>query len=150
MIANMNPTGPQADIFKTAERAELRQGCAGLGADDFGGTTGSDWDYNPGTVVNTSGNAVNTSGINWNALINQGFNLTKQIIQTQPGVYTQQGPNGTIQYVQPLGQTSNLPIVAGGTLPTILGGSGPVSTTGLIAIAAAGLVLVLVMSGGRR
>ncbi len=103
-------------------------------------------------IITPTGNSVSASGINWNALISQGFNLTKQIIQTQPGVYTQQGPNGTITYKQPLGQQSNLPFAAGGGLPTSVAGSitGTLNPSTLGVIALAGVALLVVMSMGRR
>ncbi len=181
MITNMIPSYPTPSIMTIPEIAAARaaSGMVGLGvADDYGGTTGTEWDYNGGSgsqfgfdaagntivnpgpviqggiatppVITPSGTPVNSTGINWNALIGQGFNLTKQIIQTQPGVYTQQGPNGTITYRQPLANQSNLPFSAGGGLPSIVGTTlgGTLNSSTIMLIAAAGIGAMLLL--GRR
>lgn len=164
---------PIPDIMTIPEIWAAREGLAGLGADDFGGDTGSDWDYNGGsgspfgfdsagnTIVNPGGYApppvitpggqsVNPNAINWNGIVQAGFSLTRQIIQTQPGVYTQQGPNGTITYHQPVGQTGNLPIVAGGTLPIGASITGALSGSNMGIIALGGAALLLLLMMGRR
>lgn len=176
MIMPMSYSMPVAAITTIPEIAAARAvyGMAGLGDAVDDGTVNGQWDYNGGsgsafgfdaagnTIVNPgsgiatppittpSGTPINSTGINWNALIGQGFNLTKQIIQTQPGVYTQQGPNGTITYRQPLANQTNLPFASGGTLPSGIGVSGTLNSSSIGLIAAAGLGLLVLMSMGRR
>ena len=134
---------------------------AGLGVDDYQpeldasalvDLTPADLDIAPIYRVTGTTSAPNSGGSGptwWQQAVTDWGRTGQQILlnQNQPrGTYTQTGPGGTIRYVQPEGNASNIPFAAGAFNVQAGIGSGSMMP---ILLLGAGLVAVMLVMNRR-